>query len=219
MVDRRHGRRPLTDPHLGHLAWAGATAEHGRVVVPQPGHSVWWVVDPSTPNGATRAVVQGTDAPQVFVSPNGRVAATIRGNGSPLDPTPIVTGAFRPTRRGPAPSVSLDHVVPAGNFFDVVGWFDNHTLLASQHAPGNVQYESRLVKVDVSTGHVTPLVSPVGEHANIGETQFAAELLDSPSVAVGPPSAPWDPWTLLGLSVLVSAGAGVAWWSLRGSRA
>ncbi len=211
--------RPLSDPRLSRLDWTETTAATGRAVVRQQGRSTWWVVDPSKPAGAARAVVQGTDNAQLFISPNGRMAAAVRGNGSPLSPSTIVTGAFHSSRRGPAPTVTLDHVVPAGSFFGVVGWYDDHTLLASQHAPHHVQYESRLVKVDVDTGHVTPLVSPSGEHANIGETQFASELLDSPSVPVGPPPAPWDPWTLLGLSLFVAAAAGVAWWSIRGSRA
>jgi hypothetical protein len=210
--------RPLTDPQLERLDWTESTAADGRLVVPGPNSSTWWVVDPLNPSSATRAVVHGTDNAQLFVSPDGRTAATIKGDGSPLSPSQIVTGGIA-SAPGTTASVSLDHVVPAGNFFNVVGWFDDSTLLASQHAPHNVQYESRLVKVDVRTGHVTPLVSPVGEHANIGETQFASELLGSPSVAVGPPSSPWDPWTLVGLSLLVAAGAGVAWWSLRGPRA
>jgi hypothetical protein len=211
--------RPLTDPRLSHLDWTEATAADGRAVVPQPNRSTWWVIDPSKPHGAARAVVHGTHNVQLFLSPNRQLAATIEGDGSPLSPSRIVTAAFHPTRHGSAPSVSLDHVVPAGNFFNVVGWYDDHTLLASQQAPGNVQYESRLVKVDIDTGHLTPLVSPSGEHANIGETQFASELLDSRSVPVGPPSAPWDPWTLIGLSLLAAAAVGLAWWSIRGSHA
>lgn len=210
--------RPLTGPRLSRLDWTESTAADGRVVVPQPGRSTWWVIDPSEPDGAARVVVHGTDNAQLFLSPNGRLAATIEGNGGPLSPSRIVTAAFHPARHGSA-SVSLDHVVPAGNFFNVVGWYDDHTLLASQHAPGNVQYESRLVKVDVDTGHVTPLVSPSGEHANVGEAQFATELLDSRSVPVGPPAAPWDPWALIGLSLLAAAAAGLAWWSIKGSRA
>ena len=153
--------------------------------------------------------LRGQSGVPPVVDPTGRQVAGLRaikrGGDTTLTPAPLAVGALQPGQR-----LTLEPVPGDRRYYKILGWRDDHTVVASgRYLAGGGWYA---YAVDVRTGAQQKVLRSSGD-----STQLAAGLLDLPVVTRPEPPRPWDPRLVTGLAVgiVVLSGAAVLGWRRR----